>query len=477
MSTALKLIGKGVSLFEIDADELIKNIDPDLLKNVDFQKQIQNFLKLKDPLSKLNPRDKNILIDQELSKIAENEKLLNTPGFGFGLRTFLKNSGIVTKRIYENIFTPSHIKGSSNVKGVGGRNLSPIAKQNILEKQKIFNKKYRGEDQILKRKETMDKLPASKLQQMSKDRQLALYKREGGSREKYLRIAELMKENDMGIVEATNTMLKEFGLSPSASTTFYSFGGKQSQWLYASPVMKKQDPELFKFLNNKITDYNIKKSEQSKLLDQYYADRNLYKKVNPRLSKILTALRGKNIFTDAPYEPGSIEQEHVLGKIDMRKMSEAAEEFPFLKKRLETYREPKYLTTRERNQLKNILYKKIDNVLGEKELLQNSYDQGNISQEEFITNMATKNARLNMLNSELVDQGLNLIYFNPKTNEEMFFGKQYSNLGQLLTSEKKGIVPQPVDTVGPPKPLKTPQEVKELKQGGLLNIEEVLNSD
>ena len=105
----------------------------------------------------------------------------------------------------------------------------------------------------------MDKLPASKLQQMSKDRQLALYKREGGSREKYLRIAELMKENDMGIVEATNTMLKEFGLSPSASTTFYSFGGKQSQWLYASPVMKKQDPELFKFLNNKITDYNIKK--------------------------------------------------------------------------------------------------------------------------------------------------------------------------------------------------------------------------
>ena len=80
--SALKLIGKGVSLFEIDADELIKNIDPDLLKNVDFQKQIQNFLKLKDPLSKLNPRDKNILIDQELSKIAENEKLLNTPGFG-----------------------------------------------------------------------------------------------------------------------------------------------------------------------------------------------------------------------------------------------------------------------------------------------------------------------------------------------------------------------------------------------------------
>ena len=80
----------------------------------------------------------------------------------------------------------------------------------------------------------------------------------------------------------------------------------------------------------------------------------------------------------------------------MRKMSEAAEEFPFLKKRLETYREPKYLTTRERNQLKNILYKKIDNVLGEKELLQNSYDQGNISQEEFITNMATKNARLNI---------------------------------------------------------------------------------
>ena len=133
MSAALKLIGKGVSLFEIDADELIKNIDPDLLKNVDFQKQIQNFLKLKDPLSKLNPRDKNILIDQELSKIAENEKLLNTPGFGFGLRTFLKNSGIVTKRIYENIFTPSHIKGSSNVKGVGGRNLSPIARENILE--------------------------------------------------------------------------------------------------------------------------------------------------------------------------------------------------------------------------------------------------------------------------------------------------------------------------------------------------------
>ena len=39
--SALKEIGKlGVPLFEINIDKLVKNIDPELLKNVDFQNTI-----------------------------------------------------------------------------------------------------------------------------------------------------------------------------------------------------------------------------------------------------------------------------------------------------------------------------------------------------------------------------------------------------------------------------------------------------
>ena len=53
--SALKEIGKlGVSLFEINIDKLVKNIDPELLKNVDFQNTIQRLLKLKPIFNKLD---------------------------------------------------------------------------------------------------------------------------------------------------------------------------------------------------------------------------------------------------------------------------------------------------------------------------------------------------------------------------------------------------------------------------------------
>ena len=476
MSAALKLIGKlGISLFEIDADKLVKDIDPDLLKNVDFQNTIQRLLKLKPIIDKLDnqnlTRQKADIFNQELSKILENEKIINTPGFGSNLKKFLKNSKLLAQRTIRQIFTPNQV----NKKGISGKNLSDKAKENLLAKNEIFMQSYRSPEEKIKRIRNINF--GSKTLEKAKE---TYYLK---AKERYKRIKEIMEEENLPVNTATAQMLEELGLNPAGSSTFFTeysnirnFKGRDyetgSTWFTHKDKMKKEDPELFKFFDEKIDDYN--KTRAKRLEDRpelKKIDALIYAQNDPSLSKKAKALLQRGFFPDL------LEQEHRMGKTSLREFFEFAGQDPYKQSRLSLYKKPSYLTTRQRNVNKIKLGNKIEKVLLNKENLQSKFDNGDIELSQFVTDMAQQNARLNMLNSELADQGLNFVYFNPKTNEEMFFGKEYSNLGQLLTSEKKGIVPQPADTIGPPKKLKDPDEVGKLKQGGLLNIEEVLNSD
>ena len=474
--SALKEIGKlGVSLFEINIDKLVKNIDPELLKNVDFQNTIQRLLKLKPIFNKLDnqnlTRQKADIFNQELSKILENEKNINTPGFGSNLKKFFKNSGLLSQRTIRQIFAPNQV----NKKGISGKNLSDKAKENLLAKNEIFMQSYRSPEEKIKRVRNINF--GSKTVEKSKQTNYLKAK------ERYKRIKEIMEEENLPVNTATTQMLEELGLNPSAASTFFkeysnirNIKGREvktgSTWFSHKDKMKKEDPKLFKFFDEKINNYNqayAKKLENRPELEKI--DALIYAQKDPSLSKKAKALLQRGFFKDL------LEMEHRMGKSSLRELYEFAGQDPYKQSRLSMYKKPSYLTTRERNVNKIKLGNKIEKVLLNKENLQGKFDSGDMELSQFVTDMSQQNARLNMLNSELADQGLNFVYFNPKTNEEMFFGKEYSNLGQLLTSEKKGIVPQPADTVGPPKKLKTADEVGKLKQGGLLNIEEMLNSD
>jgi len=475
MSAFMKIGKLGVSLFEINTDDLIKNIDPELLKDVNFQNTIQRLLKLKPIFDKLDSQNlvkqKSVIANQELSKILENEKSINTPGFGSNLKKFLKNSGLFSNRTIKNIFTPNQIVKD----GVSGKNLSEKAKENFLEKNEIFMQQYRSPEEKIKKLKNIKF--GSKTLEKVKDTNYLKFK------ERYKRIKEIMEEKNVPINTATRQMLEELGLNPIGISAYYRdysrtrfLRGREvktgSTWFTHKDRMKKEDPELFEFINKQVNDYNeaYEKSLASRP-NVKTIDARLYSDTNPYLTKKAKTLLERGYFKDL------LEKEHRMGKPSLREFNEFAGQDPYLQSRVGMYRAPTYLTTRERNLNKIKLGNKIEKVLLDKEKLQTKFDSGDLELSQFVTDMAQQNARLNMLNSELADQGLNFVYFNPKTNEEMFFGKEYSNLGQLLTSEKKGIVPQPVDTVGPPKPLKSSKEIANLKQGGLLNIEEMLNSD
>ena len=474
---ALKSLSKlGVSLFEIDVDELVKNIDPELLKDVNFQNTIQRLLKLKPIFDKLDnqnlTRQKADIVNQELSKILENEKSINTPGFGSNLKKFFKNSGLFSQRIIKQIFTPNQV----NKKGISGNNLSEKAKENLLAKNEIFMESYRSPEERSIRYEQSNLGIPKTIEKSNYTKYLTM-------KERYKRIKQIMEDEGVSLNTATSQMLEELGLNPIGNSAYYRDYSKTrfirgkpvttgSTWNVHKDRMKKEDPELFKFFDKKVDDYT--KAYTKRLEDRpelKKIDALIYTDTNPSLSKKAKALLQRGFFKDL------LQMEHRMNKPSLREFYEFAGQDPYKQSRLNIYKKSSYLTTRERNLNKVKLGNKIEKVLLNKENLQGKFDSGDIELSQFVTDMAQQNARLNMLNSELADQGLNFVYFNPKTNEEMFFGKEYSNLGQLLTSEKKGIVPQPADTVGPPKKLKTADEVGKLKQGGLLNIEEMLNSD
>jgi len=477
--------------------KLFKGIKETISQTPQFQEFAQKIINLKPILNEIKANHKgqrDKLVYNVIEETINDPKALEIDSFGYEMKKFLLNSGVFKRkakasRIFEApldqtktnypVPVPRYSEETYDLLNTHPRFKKKIVSEESKEKLRIVNYKRSKEERL----------------KNINAKNIISYTKEGGTRDRYLKIKEYMDQG-MDIVSATQAMTKDFNLGRTSMIGFYDLKPTQksrirrlSIWDNKKDLMKKYDPELYNFFNKKINQYKTdldktKKENYSKLSEKEKIDLQLNQGKNIFLTKLRKRLEDLNLFPkriksqkDPPTD--ALDQEHIMDIGGRRKMYFDPRYEDYYEDRIaRLYKKPSYLTTRERNEsIKKKLANKIINSENIKNSIIKDFEAGDMTKEDFISEMSIQNSRINMLNSEMKDQGLELGLFDPVTKEETFYGGQYDNILDLVKSEKEGVVPLKSDVVGPPKKLKSVDEVEKLKNGGLLNIEEVLNSD
>ena len=478
------------------ATKLFKGIKETISQTPQFQEFAQKIVNLQ-LMSDQTPKMKKIkLVNNIVEETINSPQVLEIDSFGNEMKKFLVNAKIFPNRTAEGLFyAPAKNKNYITPPPRFSESTYDLLKLHPRFTNRAGSNRFEGA--------SIKERAARRIKKNTTD-----YMKEGGTRDKYLKIKEYMDQG-LDLISATKEMKKDFNTSTEYSKFYstnvnqlYKIGpkrfnknykkkntGKNSVWLNNKDLMKKYDPELYNFFDNKInqytTDLDKRRLEISGNLTENQKINSLVRqeKVN-FLTKLKNQLEDLNIFPKRDYKqkdppPNALDQEHIMSIGDRKKMYFDPRYKDYYEDRIaRLYKKPSYLTTRERNEsIKKKLANKIINSENIKKSIIKDFEAGDMNKQDFISEMSIQNSRINMLNSEMKDQGLELGLFDPVTKEETFYGGKYDSILDLVKSEKEGVVPLKSDVVGPPKKLKSVDEVEKLKNGGLLNIEEVLNSD
>lgn len=308
------------------------------------------------------------------------------------------------------------------------------------------------------------------------------YYKPGGANDRFLMIKNVMETEFKTINEATSDMLDFVGRKKQKDRDYHnvsdilSLNLKKSFWNNNKDMMKKHEPKLFNFIDSEINYNNndltkIKKLSKKKQLRTSYGTTPQSKFIK----SLATNPRIKRFFSEKVNDPNYLQKHHLLGKEDAYRLADNLDKKDVAMR----FRAPTNLTTKKRNEkIAEELRKKIQlTMLAKDRALQKLI---NSNQKELFGTPNSKDIvkvqgfsnRIEMLSSTAKDFGIDLAIPDSK-GKIKYYGGQYDNVLQLKESLKDNIVPGSKDK----KILPSYNKVKNLQKGGLLDIEEMLESD
>ena len=308
------------------------------------------------------------------------------------------------------------------------------------------------------------------------------YYKPGGAHDRFLMIKNIMETEFKTINEATSDMLdfvgrkKPTGRDHHNVSDILSLNLKKSFWNNNKDIMQKNEPELFNFMDSEIK-YNNNDLTKIKKLTKKRQLRTSYG-TTPQ-SKFISNLaknpKIKRFFSEKVNSPDYLQKHHPLGKEDAYRLADNLDKKGIAMR----FRAPTTITTKKRNEkIAEELRKKIhltmlakDRAL-EKLMNSNQKELFGTPNSKDIANVQGFSNRIEMLSNTAKDFGIDFAIPDSKGNIK-YYGGQYDNVLQLKESLKDNTVPSAKDK----KILPSYNQVRDLQKGGLLDIEEMLESD
>ena len=475
---ALKEVSKGITDVKELGSWIAKNI-PELVGNPTFLKIAERAVNIVKPRASMFQRNtsggRNTTENsKELTKIIQDE-----------INTIYKNGGDyedipranrnIKKLFVDGLNIVKSKKYYDSIRGVNPEIAENIKK--VAPESREVTAATKEALRMIKKNRSKEELAAAKAKQRYTE-----YYKPGGANDRFLMIKNIMETEFKTINEATSDMLDFTGRKKQPNREYHNHSDiispnmKNSYWNNNKDTMQKYEPDLFNFIDseisNKINDTKkYKNITKTRRLRTQYADTPQSKFI----SNLAANPRIRNFFSDDKNNPNFLHKHHILGKEDAYRLTDDLDKEDIAI----GFRSPTNLTTKKRNEkIAEELRKKIYfTMLGKDRAIQKLMNR---NKKEFfgtpnskdIANIQGFSNRIEMLSSTAKDFGVDLAIPDSKGNIK-YYGGQYDNVLQLKKSLKDNTVPSSKNK----RTLPSYNEVKNLQKGGLLDIEEMLESD
>ena len=459
---------------------ILKNI-PELVDNSTFLKIAERAEKVIKPVidsfNKKKTGRNTIKNSKAIKKILQNEidniyknggDYENIPGANKNIKKLYVDALDIVgeKKFYDTTSAKSELKPETVKNYLSGTRDSKEFNEATLEAMRMIKKN--------RSKAEFDAAEAKK--------RYTEYYKPGGANDRFLMIKNIMETEFKTINEATSDMLdfvgrkKQTGRDHHNVSDILSLNLKKSFWNNNKDTMKKNEPELFNFIDSEIK-FNNDASKKIQKLSKKRQLRTSYG-TTPQAKFISSLAKNpkiKRFFSEKVNSPDYLQKHHPLGKEDAYRLADNLDKKGIAIR----FRSPTTITTKKRNEkIAEELRKKIhltmlakDRAL-EKLMNSNQKELFGTPNSKDIANVQGFSNRIEMLSNTAKDFGIDFAIPDSKGNIK-YYGGQYDNVLQLKESLKDNTVPSSKDK----KILPSYNQVRDLQKGGLLDIEEMLESD